>query len=213
MNPSHTVFVLVVVLLLGTVGFEYGLVPTTADSADVSVSTPPDSRSTLPDDESTPTDRLTTSVEDDSTAPDSLEPTTTPSKSVESVALDAPSAESPTARPDAETDPNVRLRVGRIAACGSTCRDVTAHLHNDGSTALTNVDVSTTVYTGDEVVWADTDRVGRIDAGDRYTTTKRMQVGYGEILQIRSNDGAIRVETVVESDEGSTVVSEERRVF
>lgn len=102
----------------------------------------------------------------------------------------------------------VRMEVGRVDACGSTCRDVTARLSNDGTTDLTNVEVYTTIYAGDEIVWVDAERVGTVAAGDAYTTTKRVRVGPGEILQIHSNDGSVTVETIIEFDQGSTVVTE-----
>lgn len=128
-------------------------------------------------------------------------PTPAPSLDVESAAFVVP-------EPTAQSEPTVRMRVGRVTACGSTCRDVTAHLRNDGTVDLTNVEVYTTVYAGDEIVWVDAERVGSVAAGDRYTTTKRVQVGHGEILKIHANDGSVAVQTVVEFDQGSTVVTE-----
>jgi hypothetical protein len=103
----------------------------------------------------------------------------------------------------------VRMEVGRVDACGSTCRDVTAHLYNDGTADLTNVEVYTTIYAGDEIVWVDAERVGTVTAGDAYTTTKRVRVGPSEIVQIHSNDGSVTVETVIKFDQGSTVVTED----
>lgn len=135
-------------------------------------------------------------------SPDSDDRTREPSPTVESAVVGASS-------PPDHTESAVRMRVGRVAACGPTCRDVTARLHNDGAVDLTNVQVYTTISAGDEIVWVDADRVGTVAAGDSYTTTKRIQVGHGEILTIHSNDGFVTVETVVEADQGSTVVTED----
>jgi hypothetical protein len=135
------------------------------------------------------------------TVSDRNNPTPTPSPNLESAAFVVP-------EPTAQQEPTVRMRVGRVTTCGSTCRDVTAHLRNDGTVDLTNVEVYTTVYAGDEIVWVDAERVGTVTAGERYTTTKRVQVGHGEILKIHANDGSVTVQTVVEFDQGSTVVTE-----
>jgi hypothetical protein len=179
MNTPHPVFVVLIVALLGTAGLEYGL--------GAVVSTPPEPRETA-------------------TVPEA-DLADTPSPNVES-AFSVPAT---TARPTptADTDPAVRMRVGRVARCGTTCRDVTAHLHNRGTADLTNVEVYTTIYAGGEIVWVDAERVGTVAAGDTYTATKRVEVSPGEALQIHSNDGSVRVETVVEFDQGSTVVTED----
>lgn len=180
MDNPHPVFVVVVVALLGTAGLEYGL--------GAAVSTPPEPRETA-------------------TVPGASDPPDTPSSNADS-ALGVPVATAqPT--PTADADPEIRMRVGRVTRCGTTCRDVTAHLHNRDTVDLTNVEVYTTIYADGEIVWVDAERVGTVAAGDTYTATKRVEVSPGEALKIHSSDGSVRVETVVEFDQGSTVVTED----
>ncbi|EJN57153.1 P-loop NTPase family protein [Halogranum rubrum] len=177
-DTPHPVFVLAAVALLGTVGLEYGI-----GSAVLATSTVPQPLDTVLDD--TP-----------ASLPSSPTATTSPADTVASP------------RERESEPPGVRMAVGRVESCGSTCRDVTAHLYNEETVDLTNVEVYTTIYAGDEIVWVDAERAGTIAAGDVYTTTKRVNVGPGEISKIHSNGGSVTVETVIEFDQGSTVVTE-----
>lgn len=126
-----------------------------------------------------------------------------------------PTETGPDGRPEALSDGDsaLRMQVVRVAPCGSTCRDVTAKLHNEGAVDLTNVEVYTTIYAGDQIVWVDAERVGTITAGDTYTTTKRVRVAAGDVLKIHSNGGAVTVKTVLEFDQGSEVVTEQVEVL
>lgn len=198
MNHRTALLVLVLVSLVAAAGLEYGLGTTgvAAPPQPESVSTPPPDQSGVTNaaDSASATIPRPPSAGDDA-ADDGR-------ASLEAAAM----AESPAA------DTPLQMRVVRVKPCGSTCRDVTADLYNDGTRDLTNVEVYTTIYAGDEIVWVDAERVGTVAAGDTYTTTKRVRVGAGDVLKIHSNGGAVTIETVLESDQGSEVLTEQIEV-
>lgn len=191
MNPRTPILALALVSLVFAAGLEYGLGMT-------GVATPPqpESLSAPPDDGATTRD----SAEENSVV------TAQPPPASDAFAVEE-------AESSSIDDSALRMQVVRVAACGSTCRDVTANLHNDGTVDLTNVEVYTTIYAGDQIVWVDAERVGTIDAGSTYTTTKRVRVAAGDVLKIHSNGGAVTVKTVLEFDQGSKVVTEQVEVI
>ncbi|MDY6775032.1 MAG: hypothetical protein SV253_02990 [Halobacteria archaeon] len=111
-----------------------------------------------------------------------------------------------------EASVEFRIETSSIESCGTTCRDVTSTLYNTGDADAHSVEVSTSIYSGGDLVWEGRKTVGDLKAGDSYTTTQRVDVGLGGGMKIRSNDGLITIETEIESDEERVVFTEERDV-
>ncbi|MFC7166622.1 hypothetical protein [Halospeciosus flavus] len=70
-----------------------------------------------------------------------------------------------TAGVDARTAPAGRVGqydfdVVRVRTCGFACRNVTTRLTNVGNDTAQDVTVRTRIYTGDELLWQDRERVG-----------------------------------------------------
>ncbi|XGI83546.1 hypothetical protein ACEU6E_09790 [Halorutilales archaeon Cl-col2-1] len=105
-----------------------------------------------------------------------------------------------------------RIETVSIESCGTTCRDVTSTLYNTGDADAHNVEVSTKIYSGGDLIWEGSKRIGDLEAGESYTQTQEVDVGFGGGMKIRSNDGLITIETKIESDEKTVVFTEERDV-
>lgn len=104
------------------------------------------------------------------------------------------------------------LDIRSIEKCGSTCRDVTAALTNENSSARRNVTATTEVYADGDLLWSGNESVGTLSAGESHVSTKRVQVGYAGGMKIRANDGYVTIVTVVRSDDGTAEFSERRKV-
>jgi hypothetical protein len=102
--------------------------------------------------------------------------------------------------------------IENIEKCGTTCRDVTARLTNDDSSARQNVSVTTKIYADEDLLWSGNETVGALDSGKSHRSTDRVDVGFSGSMAIRANDGYVTIVTVVESDEGTTRFSERRKV-
>lgn len=123
----------------------------------------------------------------------------------------AATSESPdSTRTDA--DSGYALDIRSIDRCGSTCRDVTAALVNEGSSARRNVTATTEVYADGDLLWSGNESVGTLSAGESYASTKRVQVGLSGGMKIQANDGYVTIVTVVRSDDGTTELAERRNV-
>ena len=109
-------------------------------------------------------------------------------------------------------EPRYDVRVDHIASCGPTCRDVTATLTNPTGEPRENVTAVIRVTSGGDVLWKGTERVGRLEPGESYTTTERVDLGFGEALAVSSSGGTVTVETTVHSDAGTVTYSERRDV-
>jgi hypothetical protein len=113
-------------------------------------------------------------------------------------------------------EPSFAFVVDDVEACGETCRDVTSTLTNDG-TAASDVTVDTRIYAGNgtdgDAVWQGSEPVGSLGAGESYTTTKRVELSFGDALAVQGADGWITVETTVESDERTVTFTERRNVL
>jgi hypothetical protein len=115
----------------------------------------------------------------------------------------------------APAPPPFAFEVVRIEECGTTCRDVTAAVTNSRDERATGVQVYTTIYAGnstdgDDEVWAGTEDVGTLEAGESATSTRRVDLSFGAALKIQNADGWITLVTTVESDE-VTITFEDRR--
>lgn len=104
------------------------------------------------------------------------------------------------------------LDIRSIETCGNTCRDVTAALTNEGSSARRNVTATTEVYADGDLLWSGNESVGTLSAGESHASMKRVQVGYAGGMKIRANDGYVTIVTVVRSDGGTTRFSDRRNV-
>jgi hypothetical protein len=116
----------------------------------------------------------------------------------------------------ATTDRPFTVTVDRIEKCGETCRDVTTTVANEQSTDASNVTVYSRIYAGNgtdgKVVWSGTESVGDLDAGESYTTTKRVDLSLREAYAVRQQDGWITVRTTVQSDSETVTFTERRKV-
>lgn len=98
------------------------------------------------------------------------------------------------------------------APCGTTCRKVTATLRNTGTLDAHDVEVTTTITTGGEQIWEETETVGTLAPGDSHTVTKKVDIGYWNAMKIKNNGGTIEIKTVISSDEKRVELSETRKV-
>lgn len=96
--------------------------------------------------------------------------------------------------------------------CGTTCRQVTATIHNNGNIDAHNVKVTSTITTGGTVIWEGKESIGTLTPGQIYTTTRTIEVGYWDALKIKQNGGTVTIKTVVTSDEKTIELSEERKI-
>ncbi|MFB6220825.1 MAG: hypothetical protein ABEH90_05240 [Halolamina sp.] len=105
--------------------------------------------------------------------------------------------------------------IDSIEECGDTCREVTATITNNQNETATGVKVRSEIYTGDNYdnkVWEGTSDVGELPAGESFTDTKTVELGYAEAYSVRQNDGKILIKTYVITDGGTYVFKDERDV-
>lgn len=115
------------------------------------------------------------------------------------------------------TEAPFSFTIERIDPCGRTCLDVTIGLHNTQDVAATDVTAVTRIYAGhdvadDDLVWADTESVGTLEAGDTHTTTRRVELTLQDGLAVEAHGGWITIVTTVRSDERTVTVSDSRQV-
>ncbi|MFC6757084.1 MULTISPECIES: hypothetical protein [Haloarcula] len=103
-----------------------------------------------------------------------------------------------------------------VAECGLLCRNVTSTVSNEQSTVARDVTVRTRLYAGNdtdgEVRWEATERVARLDPGETYQTTQRVELSMDAALAIREADGWVSIRTTVETAEQSVTVTDRREV-
>lgn len=109
--------------------------------------------------------------------------------------------------------PQFAFRIHSIEKCGSSCRDVSTGLVNEGSAPAENVTVEVNVYAGENRVWRDTEEVGTLGPGETYNSTEHVEVGPGEAYQIQQNGGYVTIETVVRYDGGSETFTRRKKVM
>ncbi|MFB6183292.1 MAG: hypothetical protein ABEI96_01945 [Haloarculaceae archaeon] len=131
---------------------------------------------------------------------------------------DATAGDANVGRSDAGVDDvSFAFTVDRIAACGTTCRDVTVTLTSQRETTTTDVTVHTRVYAGnatnhDALVWTDSKSVDAVDAGGSYTTTERIDLSFAEAYEVQRADGWVTVETTVHADGETWTFTQHRQV-
>lgn len=132
-------------------------------------------------------------------------------------------AESDTASSDSGSDsggtastPPFGFTVDSIEKCGRTCRDVTSSLTNQQNSTAEDIIVYTRIYAGNstdgDVVWEGSEDVGTLAADESYTTTRRVELSYGDAYAIEQEDGWITVQTTVETADQTVTFSDRRNV-
>ena len=107
-------------------------------------------------------------------------------------------------------DSRYDFAIERVESCGTTCRNVTARLTNEGSEPRENVRVTTVLYADGQRLWSGNETVGRLAAGETHTSTRRVRLGLGEAASIQGNDGYVTIVTLVRTDD-TVVRFEDRR--
>ncbi|WP_336337522.1 hypothetical protein [Haloarcula brevis] len=112
--------------------------------------------------------------------------------------------------------PPFGFTVGAIEECGRTCRDVTSTLTNRQNSTAADVTVATRIYAGNttdgDVVWEGSEAVGTLAPAGSYTTTRRVDLSFGDAVAIRRAGGWITVRTTVETADRSVTLTSQRQV-
>lgn len=121
-------------------------------------------------------------------------------------------ADSRTPRP-----PPFAFEIVRIDACGSACRDVTIGLTNTRETRATNVTVTTRLFAGNEtteraLIWDGRAAIGTLGPGETVTDTRRIRLGFGDVLAVQAAGGRVTTVTTVRSDDGTTTFERTERI-
>jgi len=132
----------------------------------------------------------------------------------ESTPAHTPSDAAPETRTNASQPFTLETRA--VEHCGMLCRNVTSAVTNQQSTAARDATIHTRLYVGNdtdgEVRWRRTERMGRIDAGETYQATRRVELSLEAALAIREAGGWVTIRTTVDSADQSVTVTERREV-
>jgi hypothetical protein len=117
----------------------------------------------------------------------------------------------------AASTPPFAFTVDAIEECGRTCRDVTSTLTNQQNSTAEAVTVYTRIYAGNttdggDVVWEGSEDVGTLEAAGSYTTTRRVDLSFGDAYAIDQADGWITIRTTVETADRTVTLSDQRKV-
>ena len=116
----------------------------------------------------------------------------------------------------AASTPPFAFTVDAIEECGQTCRDVTSTLTNQQNSRAEAVTVSTRIYAGNDtdgdVVWEGSEDVGTLEAGESYSTTRRVDLSFRDAYAIQRADGRITVRTTVETNDRTVTFTDRRTV-
>ena len=102
--------------------------------------------------------------------------------------------------------------VQQIDRCGSTCRDVTVTLTNNGGHARGGIVVKSWIYAGNDTVWKGSQAIGTLGGGASTTETQRVDVGLVDGAKIKQHGGVVTIVTVVDWDGGSATYRTQRQV-
>jgi hypothetical protein len=111
-----------------------------------------------------------------------------------------------------QNDTNYALSLQQIENCGTTCREATGTLTNEGSETRQDVTVTTKVLADGELLWSSEESVGTLNPGESHTSTRRVNLTYEDGTKIMANDGYVTVVVVVHSKSGTVQFSERRKV-
>ncbi|KAA9399123.1 hypothetical protein Har1130_13030 [Haloarcula sp. CBA1130] len=116
----------------------------------------------------------------------------------------------------AASTPPFTFTVDAIEECGQTCRDVTSTLTNQQNSTAEDVTVYTRIYAGNstdgDVVWEGSEDVGTLEVGGSYTTTRRVDLSFGDAFAIERAGGWITVRTTVETADRAVSLTDQRKV-
>lgn len=109
------------------------------------------------------------------------------------------------------------VTIDRVEDCGTTCRDVTVSLTNRQHTPATDVVVYTQVFAGnttaeDDLIWQGEESVGSLAAGETSTSTRRVELSFGDALDVQEANGWVTVRTTVQSADRTVTFTERRDV-
>ncbi|GCF13399.1 hypothetical protein Harman_13340 [Haloarcula mannanilytica] len=139
-----------------------------------------------------------------------------PTETTEVAETDAAGGDSDPSAGGAASSPPFDFTVGAIEECGRTCRDVTSTLTNQQNSTAERITVYTRIYAGNttdgDAVWEGSEDVGTLEADDSYTTTRRVDLSFGDAYTIERADGWITVQTTVETADRTVTLSEQRKV-
>jgi hypothetical protein len=116
----------------------------------------------------------------------------------------------------ASTPPFV-FTVNAIEECGQTCRDVTSTLTNQQNGTAEGITVYTRIHAGNatddgDVVWEGSEDVGTLETDESYTTSRRVELSFGDAYAIEQADGWITIRTTVETADRTVTLSDQRKV-
>jgi len=118
----------------------------------------------------------------------------------------------PVSASDTDMNGPFTLTTEDVSICGLTCREVTVTLSNQRNETLRNITVESDITADGEVIAQRQTEVERLRPNESVTRTVRVTVGFGELQQIRRNDGTITIETQVASDRYNQTFTSERTV-
>jgi len=128
----------------------------------------------------------------------------------------APPPSTDRSTPTATPGPPFTLDTRDIEECGMLCRNVTSTVTNERGSPARDVTIQTRLYagndTGNEVRWQHTERVDRIEAGETFRTTRRVDLSLEAALAIREADGWVTIRTRVGSIDQRVTVTDRVQV-
>ena len=148
----------------------------------------------------TPTETSTATPTETSTATPTETPTATPTET-----QTAPS-------PAATGTVDFTFDVRDVSECGTTCRDVTAALENDGDADAENVEIEIDVSADGEHLWTNVVDAGTIEAGDTYESTERVELRLSEAAAVQANDDRVEITVHVTHDDGEWTHETQERI-
>ena len=105
-----------------------------------------------------------------------------------------------------------RFSIVGTEKCGSTCRDVTIRLTNDGSETAENVQATSRILVKGDELWSASEDIGSVAAGESVTRTKRVNLGFVDAAKIQRNGGYVTIETTITWDGGSRTFTQRQKV-
>ncbi|EMA00683.1 hypothetical protein SAMN05443574_101104 [Haloarcula vallismortis] len=139
-----------------------------------------------------------------------------PMETTEVAETDATGGDSNPSASGAASSPPFDFTVGAVEECSRTCRDVTSTLTNQQNSTAESITVYTRIYAGNttdgDAVWEGSEDVGRLESKGSYTTTRRVDLSFGDAYAIEQADGWITIRTTVETADRTVTLSEQRKV-
>lgn len=102
--------------------------------------------------------------------------------------------------------------VVNITTCGQTCRLMNTTVTNEGNSTAEDTTVHYRIYSGDEQVWRGNRTIGTLAVNETAALETRIEVGMGQGMQIRSNDGDVLIRSNITSSLGTALNETEANV-